>query len=252
MFTSSPLRSLAHPFWVAVALTVGACTPGPEASVPVATPDAAAALPAATLPKGRYPTATPLPLLPGDAVADTFPIPTIPAEGPPTVYEKGGLDPDRGACDTAATLALKPGLNRFATREEGAAALHGTVLLPDEATLPEGSTFSEIYYNSSLQGQFKQSTIGVIYFGPPVVPDDKPNEIAVMQFNSAFKELPPAGPSQQITLRGTTAYGFNVPFEEGIHSVMWREGCRYYSVIGKLPAKDIVRIAEGLQLAPAR
>ena len=69
MFTSSPLRSLAHPFWVAVALTVGACTPGPEASVPVATPDAAAALPAATLPKGRYPTATPLPLLPGDAVA---------------------------------------------------------------------------------------------------------------------------------------------------------------------------------------
>ena len=45
-------------------------------------------------------------------------------------------------------------------------------------------------------------------------PADIPNEIAVMQFNSAFKELPPAGPSQQITLRGTTAYGFNVPFEE--------------------------------------
>jgi hypothetical protein len=250
MITPSLPRPLAVPFWVAVALAIGACATDPEGAGPAATPPAD---PSATaVSQAPRATATLLPLLPADSVADTFPIPTIPAEGPAPVYQRGGLDPDRGACDTEATLALKLGLTRFTTREEGAAALHGTVMLPDESTLPEGSKLSEIYYNAAMQGQFKQSTIGVIYFGPPPTPGDQPNEIAVMQFNSAFEELPPAGPSQQLTLRGTTAYGFNVPFEEGLHSVMWREGCRYYSVIGKLPAKDIVRIAEGLQLAPER
>jgi len=162
------------------------------------------------------------------------------------------LDPDASACDTAATLVLPLGLTKFATVEETAAALHGTVLLPDPATLPEDSTFHEAYYNATMQGQFKQSTIGVTYFSPAAEPGDPPNEIAVLMYNSAFKEYPPTWPAQEIRIRGYTAYGANVPFEEGLHSVGWYDGCRYHSVISKLPAKDIVRIAEGLMLAPER
>ena len=169
----------------------------------------------------------------------------------PTVMDRE-MDPERSACDTDATLALPLGLTRWTTVEEATAALHGTALFPDPATLPEGSIFHEAYYNAGMQGQFKQSTIGVIYFGPAVAGETKLNEIAVMMYNSAFKELPPRTPAQEIRIRGLKAYGFNVPFEEGIHSVMWREGCRYHSVISKLPAKQIVRIAEGLKLAPER
>lgn len=169
----------------------------------------------------------------------------------PTVMDRE-MDPERSACDTDATLDLPLGLTRWTTVEEATAALHGTALFPDPATLPEGSIFHEAYYNAGMQGQFKQSTIGVIYFGPAVAGETKLNEIAVMMYNSAFKELPPRTPAQELRIRGLKAYGFNVPFEEGIHSVMWREGCRYHSVISKLPAKEIVRIAEGLKLAPER
>lgn len=169
----------------------------------------------------------------------------------PTALDRE-MDPERSACDTDATLALPLGLTRWTTLEEATAALHGTALFPDPATLPEGSVFHEAYYNAGIQGQFKQSTIGVIYFGPAVAGETKLNEIAVMMYNSAFKELPPRTPAQEIRIRGIQAFGFNVPFEEGIHSVMWREGCRYHSVISKLPAKEIVRIAEGLKPAPER
>lgn len=169
----------------------------------------------------------------------------------PTVMDRE-MDPERSACDTDATLALPLGLTRWTTVEEATAALRGTALFPDPATLPEGSVFHEAYYNAGMQGQFKQSTIGVIYFGPAVAGETKLNEIAVMMYNSAFKELPPRTPAQELRIRGLKAYGFNVPFEEGIHSVMWREGCRYHSVISKLPAKEIVRIAEGLKVAPER
>lgn len=169
----------------------------------------------------------------------------------PTALDRE-MDPERSACDTDATLALPLGLTKWATVEEATTALHGTALFPDPATLPEGSIFHEAYYNASMQGQFKQSTIGIIYFGPAVAGDKKLNEIAVLMYNSAFMELPPRTPAQEIRIRGLQAYGFNVPFEEGLHSVMWRDGCRYHSVISKLPAKQIVRIAEGLKLAPER
>ncbi len=166
------------------------------------------------------------------------------------VSRKRELDPQRSACDTDATIKLPLGTTKFTTLEETATALAGTVLLPDPATLPEGTNFGYAYYHASIEGSFKQSTIGVIFFTPPLTKGGEAEELAINSFNSAFSELPPFIPAQEITVRGIPGYGYNIPLKTGLHAVQWYDGCRYSGVSAMLPALQVLAIAEGLKVAP--
>lgn len=162
-------------------------------------------------------------------------------------------------CLGPAAGEMKLGLHRYDTVEALIKVLPGEFLVPDPATLPAVAEFSEAYFNSAMDGEFRQSTMGMTWFtGPEVERSDPTNpegptrkyrpELSIAQFTGSAIPDPPLEPSQWLNLRGTTAYGFNPPFEKGLHSITWKEGCRNISIIAPLPAADLVAIAKGLRI----
>lgn len=153
--------------------------------------------------------------------------------------------PNLDWCDNAVTQRLGLGLKEFTTEAEGVDLLPGTMLWPDPATLPPGWAFEKGYYNARMQlgGRFKQSTMGLIYQHP----DDADWEISVIYNNQYIPFEEPPEPHETITLRGgKTAYLFEPPFRETLHSVQWKEDCRLVSVIADLPVDQLLAVAEGL------
>lgn len=153
--------------------------------------------------------------------------------------------PNLDWCDNEVTQRLGLGLKEFATEAEGVDLLPGTMLWPDPATIPPGWTFEKGYYKAGMQlgGRFKQSTMGLIYQHP----DNDDWEISVIYLNQYIPFDEPVEPHETITVRGgKTAYLFEPPFRETLHSVQWREDCRLVSVIADLPVDQVLAIAEGL------
>ncbi|RIL08266.1 hypothetical protein DCC79_14245 [bacterium] len=168
---------------------------------------------------------------------------TRPAEGNAATART--FTPNLDWCDNDVTQRLGLGLKEFTTEAEGVALLPGTMLWPDPATIPPGWEFEKGYYNAGMQlgGRFKQSTMGLIYGHP----DDADWEISVIYNNQYVPFEEPREPHETITLRGgKTAYLFEPPFRETLHSVQWKEDCRLVSVIADVSVDQLLAIAEGL------
>lgn len=154
--------------------------------------------------------------------------------------DEAGPSPDD--CRTPATDALGLGLTRFGSESEMVEALGEELLLPNPSTLPTGTAFADGYYNAGMQGDYRQSTIGLRYKATEATV-----EIALFNIRQY------AGPVEEhtpVVLRGKDGYLFAPPFQEGLHSVMWREGCRWVTVLADLPAEAVLAIAEGLRAPP--
>ena len=165
----------------------------------------------------------------------------------PTPFSVADL-PD---CLTDETRALGMGLTKYEDEAEAKAALANSMLFPDPSTLPEGSVFNQAYFNLAEQGPFKQSTLGLIY----LIGDQSEGErsVSILYFNQGRAFVEPPEPHENTTVRGgKTAYAFEPPFREGLHSLQWQEDCRLVSVIADLPADQVRRIAEGLDFPAAR
>lgn len=130
--------------------------------------------------------------------------------------------------------------------EASALATFGDVMpWPDPATLPPGAKFYTAYFNAGDQGPFRQSTMGLTYsLGDPIT---DPRQINIFYMTQVMPFVEPSEPHGTTTLRGgKTAYTFDVPFVEGMHSIQWKEDCRLLSVVADLPAEQVKRIAESL------
>lgn len=166
--------------------------------------------------------------------------------------------PRFSTCLGDAALAKPLGLHKYPSEEALHQDLPGEYLQVDPATLPPDSKFHEAFFNSAMDGDFRQSTMAVTWHvgepKPKVDPRDPkaptgmaPQELTVSQYTGRMIPDPPTEAHQVLDLRGQVAYGFNVPWDEGLHSLTWKEGCRWISIIGPFPASDLVRIAQGLK-----
>ncbi len=181
--------------------------------------------------------------------------PTIQARATTLALTPG---PRFSTCLGEAGLAKPLGLHRYPSEEALHEDLPGEFLVVDPTTLLPDSRFHEAYFNSAMDGDFRQSTMAVTWHvGEPKVKRDPRDpkaptamveqELTVAQFTGRMVADPPLDPHQQLALRGQVAYGFNVPFDEGMHNLIWKEGCRWISVSGPFPAADLLKIAQGLK-----
>lgn len=188
---------------------------------------------------------------------DVLPVsgPTIQARATTLALTPG---PRFTTCLGEAALAKPLGLHRYESEDALLEDLPGDFLTVDPATLPPDSKFHEAYFNSAMDADFRQSTMAVIWHvGEPKVKKDPrdpkapavmvPQELTVSQYTGRMVPDPPLEPHQRLDIRGQVGYGFNVPWEDGLHSLLWKEGCRWISVIGPFPAADLVKIAQGLR-----
>ena len=168
-------------------------------------------------------------------------------------------EPKPATCLGPAAMAKPLGLFKYSSVESIFRDFPGEFLRPDISTLPQGSEFGDAYFQSAMEGDFRQSIMTITWFiGPPTLKTD-PNrpefkgvltrpELTINQLKTRFMPDPPLEPSQRLNLRGWTAFGFNPPFEKGLHSLTWKENCRWVAIMAVLPASDLVKIAEGLRL----
>jgi hypothetical protein len=151
--------------------------------------------------------------------------------------------PTEYICDSAEIAELGLGLRVMQNQADAVKLLRGVMPFPDPATLPRDMKFQQGYINSIMSGQFKQSTLSLVWIRGD-------GDFAIHYMN-AYPPLdePPKEAHEPITIRdGKSAYLFQPPFKEGLHSILWREGCRYISVIGSATKDEVLAVAENLML----
>lgn len=202
------------------------------------------------------PTGTPAPTSAPEPVEPGTPSPSEPTLTP-IIVTTTPFDVSRVPdCETSRTLALGLGLTEFKTEDEMRQVLGSDMLFPDPKTLPSDAHFNKGYYNAKMitdrsfvNQPFRQSTMANGYSwgdaGGKATKDRR--GLTVISLNQVRPFEEPSEPHKTITLRGKTAYVFEIPVTPPAHSVQWKEDCRVVSVVGDLPEADIIRIAEALQ-----
>ncbi len=178
---------------------------------------------------------------PGAAVP--APVGTAGAAGSVITPTKRVILPADYICDTPQIAKLGLGLRVMQNRADAEKLLRGVMPFPDPATLPRDLEFQQGYINSIMSGQFKQSTMSLVWI--------RGDSDFAIHYMNAYPPLdePPKEAHEPITIRdGKSAYLFQPPFREGMHSIMWREGCRYISVVGMATRDEVLAVAEGLRL----